>query len=130
MIAFPCFFEFTCAILSISSISRLTIAYVWSIGVGAVCILVTRVVSFTLVNVYEITDKKKMGFRNHAKIVVHKPLPCLKSASWIARTRDCRPWRKKVVYAKNLSLNNFKSGNCLTYSKKLKYGLPRYQNKH
>ena len=25
--------------------------------------------------------KKKMGFRNHAKIVVHKPLPCLKSAS-------------------------------------------------
>ena len=53
----------------------------WSIGVGAVCILVTRVVSFTLVNVYEITDKKKMGFQNHAKIVVHKPLPCLKSAS-------------------------------------------------
>ena len=53
----------------------------WSIGVGAVCILVTRVVSFTLVNVYEITDKKKMGFRNYAKIVVHKPLPCLKSAS-------------------------------------------------
>ena len=42
----------------------------------------TRVVSFTLVNVYEITDKKKkMGFRNYAKIVVHKPLPCLKSAS-------------------------------------------------
>ena len=53
----------------------------WSIGVGAVCILVTRVVSFTLVNVYEITDKKKMGFRNYAKIVVHKPLLCLKSAS-------------------------------------------------
>ena len=24
---------------------------------------------------------KKMGFRNYAKIVVHKPLPCLKSAS-------------------------------------------------
>ena len=25
--------------------------------------------------------KKKWGFPNHAKIVVHKPLPCLKSAS-------------------------------------------------
>ena len=24
---------------------------------------------------------KKMGFRNYAKIIVHKPLPCLKSAS-------------------------------------------------
>ena len=47
----------------------------WSIGVGAVCILVTRVVSFTLVNVYETTNEK-MGFQN-----VHKPLPCLKSAS-------------------------------------------------
>ena len=68
--AFPCYSEFTCAILSISSISRLTIAYMWSIGVGAVCILVTRVVSFTLVNVYEITDKKL------CKIAVHKPLPC------------------------------------------------------
>ena len=34
----------------------------WSIGVGTVCILVTRVVSFTLVNVYEITDKKKWDF--------------------------------------------------------------------
>ena len=26
---------------------------------------------------------------------------------WITRTRDCRTWWKKVVYAKNLSLNNF-----------------------
>ena len=34
---------------------------------------------------------------------------------------------------KNLSmqkpLNNFKSGNCLTYFEKLKHGLPRYQIK-
>ena len=49
----------------------------WSNGVGAVCILVTRVVSFTLVNVYEIT-MKKLGFQNDAKIAVHKPLPCLR----------------------------------------------------
>ena len=45
----------------------------------------TRVISFTLVNVYETTDEK-MGFQNcknakNAQIVVHKPLPCLKSAS-------------------------------------------------
>ena len=49
----------------------------WSNGVGAVCILVTRLVSFTLVNVYEITDEK-LGFQNDAKIAVHKPLPCLR----------------------------------------------------
>ena len=75
MTAFPCYSEFTCAILSISSISRLTIAYIRSIGVGAVCILMTRVVSFTLVNVYEITDEK-MGLQNYAKIAVHKPFLC------------------------------------------------------
>ena len=69
MTAFPCYSEFTWAILSISSISRLTIAYVWSIGVGAVCILMTRVVSFTLVNIYETTDEK-MGFQNYANIAV------------------------------------------------------------
>ena len=47
----------------------------WFIGVDAVCILMTRVVPFTLVNVYEITDEK-MGFQNDAKIAVHKPLLC------------------------------------------------------
>ena len=40
-----------------------------TIGVGAVCILMTRVVSFTLVNVYETTDEK-MGFQNYANIAV------------------------------------------------------------
>ena len=68
----------TCAILSISSISRLTIAYIWSNGVGAVCILMTRVVSLTLINVYEITDEQKMEFLNYAKIAVHTPWPCLR----------------------------------------------------
>ena len=38
----------------------------------------TRVVSLTLINVYEITDEKKMGFLNYAKIAVHTPLPCLR----------------------------------------------------
>ena len=50
----------------------------WSNGVGAVCILVTRVVSFTLVNVYEIIDKKNWDFKIIPKITVHKPLPCLR----------------------------------------------------
>ena len=53
--------QITCAILSISSISKLTIAYMGSNGVGAVCILMTGVVSLTLINVYEITDEKKNG---------------------------------------------------------------------
>ena len=75
MTKFPCYSEFTCAILSISSISGLTNAYMWSIGVGAVCILMTRLVSFTLVNVYEITDEK-MGFQHYAEIAVHKPSLC------------------------------------------------------
>ena len=56
-----------------------------------------------------------MGFRNYAKIVVHKPLLCLKSASCgcfqsFAGLREREivvPDEKKVVYAKNLSLNNF-----------------------
>ena len=40
----------------------------------------TRVVSFTLANVYGITDEK-MGFQNYEKIAVHKPLPCLRAQS-------------------------------------------------
>ena len=94
---------FTCAIFSISSISRLTIAYMWSNGVAAVCILVTRVVSFTLVNVYEIRDKKKWDFKiiqkmpfiRHYRVKECKPW-LFSTFCWIARTRDCRTWRKKL----------------------------------
>ena len=103
MTAFPCYSEFTCAIFSISSISRLTIAYMWSNGVAAVCILVTRVVSFTLVNVYEIRDKKKWDFKiiqkmpfiRHYRVKECKPW-LFSTFCWIARTRDCRTWRKKL----------------------------------
>ena len=70
MAAFRCYSDFTCAVLSISNVSRLTVAYMWSNDVGAVCILMTRVVSFTLVNVYEITYYK-MEFQNYAKNAVH-----------------------------------------------------------
>ena len=103
MTAFPCYSEFTCAIFSISSISRLTIAYMWSNGVAAVCILVTRVVSFTIVNVYEIRDKKKWDFKiiqkmpfiRHYRVKECKPW-LFSTFCWIARTRDCRTWRKKL----------------------------------
>ena len=105
MTAFPCYTEFTCAILSIPSISRLTIAYIRSIGVGAVCILMTRVVSFTLVNVYEITDEKK-GFQNYAEIAVHKPLLCerVQAMAVFNLLLDCENARlsylmKKLVYS-------------------------------
>ena len=48
----------------------------WSNGVGihTVYILMTGVVSFTFVNVYEIKDKK-IGFKNYVKIAVLTPLP-------------------------------------------------------
>ena len=99
--------QITSAILSISNISRLTIAYMWSNGVGAVCILMTRVVSLTLINVYEITDEKKMGFLNYAKLLCMRHYLVKKCKSWlfsilcwIVRTRDCRTWWKQVIYVK------------------------------
>ena len=45
--------KFTSAVLSISSISRLTFTYMWSKGVIALSIHVTGVISFTLVNIWE-----------------------------------------------------------------------------
>ena len=113
MTAFPCYSEFTCAIFSISSISRLTIAYMWSNGVAAVCILVTRVVSFAFVNIYKIRGKKKMGFQNYVKIAVHKPLPCLRVQAMVVFNLllDCKNARlsymKKTSYlCKKIPLNN------------------------
>ena len=76
----------------------------WSHGVGAVCILVTRVVSFTLVNVYEITDEK---------IAVHKPIPCLrvKAMAVFNLLPDCGEREIvvpcEIISAKKLSRNNF-----------------------
>ena len=71
----------TCAILSVSSISRLTIAYVWSNGVGAVCTLVTSVVSFTFVNVYEIKYKKWA-------IKIMQKLPLISNYG----VKECKPY--------------------------------------
>ena len=88
----------------------------WSIGVGAVCILVTRVVSFTLVNVYEITDKKQIGFRNYAKIVVHKPLPCLKSASRGFFQSSAGLWEREIVVPDEKNLSTQKTYLLITFS--------------
>ena len=108
----------------------------WSIGVGAVYILVTRVVSFTLVNVYEITDKKKKW--DFEKIVVHKPLPCLKSASRGCFQSFAGLWEREIVVPDEKNLSTQKTYLLITFSQvtvspilnNLKYGLPRYQNKH
>ena len=51
--------NFTCAVLSISSISSVTLTYMWSKGVHACSIHVTRVISFTLVNICKIINIKK-----------------------------------------------------------------------
>ena len=101
--------QITCAILSISSISRLTIAYMWSNGVCAVCILMTGVVSLTLINVYEITDEKKNGISKLYKNYCAYAITLLKSASHgcfqsFAGLRE----REKTGYlCKKPSLKNF-----------------------
>ena len=45
--------KFTCAVLSISSISSMTLTYMWSKGVHACSIHVTGMIFFTLVNIWE-----------------------------------------------------------------------------
>ena len=89
----------------------------WSIDVGTVCILVTRVVSFTLVNVYEITDKKKKwDFGNYAKIVVHKPLPCLKSASCGCFQSSAGLREREIVVPDEKKLSTQKTYLLITFS--------------
>ena len=87
----------------------------WTNGVGTVCILVTRVVSFTLVKVYEITDKKnaisKLCKKRRAQAITF---------GRIARTRDYRTWGKKVIYVKKLSFGNLKNENITCHLIKIK----------
>ena len=45
--------KLTRAVLSISSISRLTFTYMWSKGVIALSFHMTGVISFTLINIWE-----------------------------------------------------------------------------
>ena len=104
---------FTCAIFSISSISRLTTAYMRSNGVAAVCILVTRVVFFTLVNVYEIRDKKNEISKLSKKCLSYA-ITVLKSASHGCfqlfaelRERKIVVHEEKSYLCKKLSCDNF-----------------------
>ena len=60
----------------------------WSNGVGAVCILMTRVVSFTFVNVYEIREKK-------LDLKIMQKLPCIRHH----RFKKC--YREIVVNEEN-----------------------------
>ena len=62
--------KFTYAVFSISSISSVTLTYMWSKGVHACSIHVTRVISFTLVNICKIINKKKYYWW---KVTGHKP---------------------------------------------------------
>ena len=59
----------TCAVSSISSISSMTLTYMWSKGVHACSIHVTRAISFALVNICKIINIKK--------IVIGKKLPSI-----------------------------------------------------
>ena len=85
----------------------------WSKGVGAVCILVTREVSFTLVNVYKLTDRKEgiKILQNSSCISQHRVKLCKPWLSstfcWLPRTRDSRTWRKQVVYVKSYRFLTF-----------------------
>ena len=80
----------------------------------------TRVVSFTLVNVYETTDEK-MGFQNcknakNAQIVVHKPLPCLKSASRGCFQSFAGLWERQIVVPDEKKLSTQKTYLLITLS--------------
>ena len=88
----------------------------WSNGVDAFCMLVTRVLFFTLVNVYEIRDKKW-----DSKIIQN--LSCKRM-----RTRDCRTRKKPSYLCKKLSLNKFLVGWLPHQFEELKHGSPRCQN--
>ena len=79
----------------------------WSNGVDAFYILVTRVLFFTLVNVYKIRDKKW-----DSKII--QKLSC-------TRMRTC-------YLCKKLSLNKFLVGWLPHQFEELKHGSPRCQN--
>ena len=95
----------TCAILSISSISKLTIAYMWSNRVGAVCILMTKVVSLALINVYEIADQKKDGISKLCKKLLRIRHYCPKECkSWLFSTFCCE---NKLSMQKNHHLKTF-----------------------
>ena len=59
LLAFRKAIKFTCTITSVPSISRVAFTYMWSNGICATSIHMTRVISFTFVNIWEIKDERK-----------------------------------------------------------------------
>ena len=81
----------------------------WSKGVGAVCILVARVVYFTLVNVYELTDRKEgiTIMQQLSCISQHQASHgCLKPFAGF-REREIVVHEENKLSLKKLSLYNF-----------------------
>ena len=50
-----------------------------------------------------------MGFRDYAKIVVHKPLPCLKSASHGCFQSYAGLWEREIVVPDEKKLSTQKT---------------------
>ena len=74
--------KFTFAVLSISSISRVAFTIIGSVGVHTCSIYVTRVISFTLVNICKIINIKK--------IVIGKTLPSVSLDALVLLSCVCR----------------------------------------
>ena len=68
--------KFTCADFSISSISSVTLTYMWSKGVRACSIHVTRVISCALVNICKIINIKKIVIKEKLLGISLECLPC------------------------------------------------------
>ena len=93
--------KFTCAVCSVSSISSVTLTYMWSKGVHACSIHVTRVISFTLVNICKIINIKKNC--NWKKVAEHK----LRSLCLVVLDVSTSHYHIPHFF---LSFPNFKSG--------------------
>ena len=76
----------------------------------------TRVVSFTLVNVYEITDEK-LGFQNDAKIPVYKPLPCLRVQAMAVFNLFLDFGEREIVVPNENELSLQKNYHLITFSR-------------
>ena len=68
--------KFTCAVFSISSISSVKLTYMWSKGVRACSIQVTRVISCALVNICKIINIKKIVIKEKLLGISLECLPC------------------------------------------------------
>ena len=86
--------KFTCTITSVPSISRVAFTYMWSNGICATSIHMTRVISFTFVNIWEIKDERKRRRKKEKKNALKREEKCyhhifqLINLSWAAASAD------------------------------------------